>query len=247
MKDIKKTLLNALSDLEKHNVFRNSYFDFLKININRDVYELHRANFFFRTEATVKGIAYVVSQAALYDDMDTLIFFTYILNEECGEGDKNRCHEILMETSHNKYGKYEFGLPSLFVNDAKNNELIIDETHNYRSEIINILSDSYHSMLGCVYALETHADFMLTNFRDAFRANRKKMDVNQYKKNVEIYFNCHVDNGVEKRHATDAKRCVINNCNSDSDLEKILEGAQRMLTLQTNMWDGLYKKVKTLV
>ena len=30
MKDIKKTLLNALSDLEKHNVFRNSYFDFLK-------------------------------------------------------------------------------------------------------------------------------------------------------------------------------------------------------------------------
>ncbi|QIV94660.1 hypothetical protein [Allofrancisella frigidaquae] len=182
MNNVQNKLLTALSELENHKVFKCEYFDFFKSNINKKIYELHRANFFFRTEATVKGIAYVVSQAALHDDMDTLIFFTYILNEECGEGDKNRCHEVLMETSHNKYGKYEFGLPSLFVNDAKNNELIIDETHNYRREIINILSDSYHSMLGCVYALETHADFMLTNFRDAFRANRKKMDLINTKK-----------------------------------------------------------------
>ena len=128
-------------------------------------------------------------------------------------------HEVLMETSHNKYGKYEFGLPPLFVNDAKRDSLIIDETHKYRKEIMEILTENYHSMLGCVYALETHADFMLTNFRDAFRVNRVAMDEQQYKKNVEIYFNCHIDNGVEERHASDAKKCVINNCHNEEGLE----------------------------
>ncbi len=60
-------------------------------------------------------------------------------------------------------------------------------------------------MLGVAYALELHASVMLTIFRDAFSLSRCYMDEESYKSKVEIYFNVHIDNWVEDRHATDAK------------------------------------------
>ena len=113
-------LLDYTDKLTKHAVFRNPYFHFLKSNkFTPELYAFHRANFFFRTEATVKSVAQVCAKAAIQDDQDTLLLFSYILNEECGNGDKLRCHESLMERSHNVYGAKEYQLTPLKVKEAK--------------------------------------------------------------------------------------------------------------------------------
>lgn len=91
-------LLNYINTLECHPVFNNDYFKLLKQRkLTPQLYAMHRANYFFRTMATVVGIAHICANAASEHDQDTLILFSYILNEECGNGQKLHCHEILME------------------------------------------------------------------------------------------------------------------------------------------------------
>ncbi|MDC8759597.1 iron-containing redox enzyme family protein [Janthinobacterium fluminis] len=250
---MKNTLLNYMSGLENHPVFDNDYFKLLKTEkLTPPLYASHRANFFFRTMATVMGIAHICANAAQNHDQDTLILFSYILNEECGNGDKSQCHELLMEQSHNMYGQLEFDLPPLRVKDAEasrlnprddnSDSLIIDETRDYRSKINALLTRNYPTMLGVAYALETHASIMLTNFRDMFSFNRSHMDKNEYTRKVEIYFNCHLDSGVEDRHAADAQQCVVNNCVSESALADIMYGIDETLKIQHAMWNGMHRK-----
>jgi hypothetical protein len=236
-----------ISKLDNHPVYQNDYFKLLEnTKWSKETYALHRANFFYRTELTVKGIAHICSRAAVENDQATLILFAYILNEETGNGDPQLCHEKLMEQSHNLYAKSEFSLPELLVNEAKESELIIEETLQYRDRVNELITASYPRMLGVAMALESHADHMLHKFRGAFRKNLKKLDNNIFEKNIEIYFNCHIDNGVEERHAEDARRCVINNCKTNQDLSEIIFGAEEMLKAQTNMWNALAKKSKQI-
>ncbi|GIB59875.1 MULTISPECIES: iron-containing redox enzyme family protein [Vibrionaceae] len=236
-----------LSELEFHSIFNNPYFTYLSEHKwSPTTYELFRANFFFRTELTVKGIAHVCSRSAAINDMDTLILFSYILCEETGMGNKNHCHEIFMENALNLFGSREFGLEPLSVKDASLSPYILNETLQYRERILELITDSYPKMLGVVMALETHADIMLTAFREAFRFSRTKLDTDTYLKSVEVYFNAHVDNGVEERHAEDAKQCVINNCRSEEDLKDIIYGATEMLKVQEAMWEAMYTKAVEL-
>ena len=61
---------------------------------------------------------------------------------------------------------------------------------------------------------------------------------------VEIYFNVHVgDEGVEERHAADAKKCVVNNCHSEADVAAIAAAATETLDIQLEMWNAMYKAV----
>lgn len=245
-------LISYMDSIQNHPVFSNAYFTLLeKVKFTPTLYAYHRANFFFRTMATVMGIAYICAQAAANHDQDTLILFAYILNEECGEGDKFRCHELLMEQSHNKFGDVEFGLPPLKVkkseesklnDDANSPQLVIQETKNYRDKISELLQRSYPTILGVAFALETHASHMLTHFRSAFALSRSKLNDSEYKHDVEIYFNCHLENGVEDRHAADAKQCIINNCTSIEVLNDIIFGVEETLKIQSKMWDGMYAK-----
>ncbi|MBV7263426.1 iron-containing redox enzyme family protein [Photobacterium sp. WH77] len=236
-----------LTDLENHSIFENSYFRHLaKHPWTPASYELFRANFFYRTELTVKGIAQVCARSAAMNDMDTLILFSYILGEETGMGNKAHCHEIFMENALNLFGAAEYELASLKVQDAKNSPFIIPETLAYRERIQALLTDSYPRMLGVVMALETHADRMLTAFREAFRLSRAHLEEDQYKNEVEVYFNAHVDNGVEERHAEDARNCVINNCHSQSDLNEIIYGATEMFKAQQAMWLAMYRQAAEL-
>ena len=251
-------LLNYINTLESHPVFDNEYFKLLKQRkLTPQLYATHRANFFFRTMATVIGIAHICSNAASEHDQDTLILFSYILNEECGNGQRSHCHELLMEQSHNLYGQLEFELPPLAVKDLegrrdgkrdeKAHSLIIDETKNYRTKINALLGKNYRTMLGVAYALETHASAMLTNFHDMFGLNRNHMNKEDYQRKVEVYFNCHLDCGVEDRHASDARQCILNNCISTADLSDIIFGIDETLKIQHAMWDGMYRKAVQLL
>ena len=148
-----------VSELEEHEVYQNDYFKMLQSEpFTRDVYALHRANFFYRTELTVKAIAHVCARSAEENDTKTLILFSYILNEECGNGEFKHCHAVLMERCHNLFGSAVFGLEDLPVIEASKSPLIIPGTEKYRQRIRELCSGSYQRMLGVAVALESHAD-----------------------------------------------------------------------------------------
>lgn len=214
--------------------------------MDRPGIDFHRANFFHRTEGTVKGIAYVCAQAAARDDRDTLVLFSHILNEETGNGEAAHCHELLMENSHNLFGRTEFGLEPLLVREARNSDLVLPETVAYRERTLELLSSNYHRMLGVAMALESHADKMLQVCRTAFRNSRNELPAGEFVDSVEVYFSVHVgDEGVEERHAADAKKCVLNNCRTDADVAEIAYGATETLNIQLDMWNAMRRAVAT--
>lgn len=235
-----------MEDLERHPVFQNDYFLFLESSSwDSRTYEFHRANFFYRTEGTVKGIAAVCARAAANDDMDTLTLFAQILNEEAGSGEAAMCHELLMENAHNLHGHFEFGLAPLRVKESRDDQLIIPETRAYRERTRELVGGSYNQMLGVAMALEGHADHMLRLCRTAFRNTTGNLSQSRYLNEVEIYFNVHVgdEGGVEERHAADARRCVRNNVHSEADLVEIANGSTETLNIQKEMWDAMYARV----
>lgn len=236
-----------MNDLEQHQVYANGYFAYLENSPwTGQAYDFHRANFFHRTEGTVKGIAYVCAQAAARDDRDTLVLFSHILNEETGNGEAAHCHELLMENSHNLYGRTEFGLSPLLVREARNSDLVLPETVAYRERTLELLGSNYHRMLGVAMALESHADKMLQVCRTAFRNSRNELHAGEFVDSVEVYFNVHVgDEGVEERHAADAKKCVLNNCKSNADVAEIVYGATETLNIQLDMWNAMREAVAT--
>jgi hypothetical protein len=237
--------ISFMDELERHDVYSNDYFKFLENTLwTRNTYDLHRANFFHRTEGTVKGIAHVCAQAAANDDRDTLTLFSFILNEETGNGEAAKCHEVLMENAHNLHGQVEFGLSPLRVKEARNSDLVIPETFAYRERTRQLVGGSYQRMLGVAMALESHADKMLQVCRTAFRNGNTGLPEKEFVDNVEIYFNVHVgDEGVEERHAADARRCVLNNSRTEEDIAEIAYGATETLNIQLEMWNAMYKAV----
>lgn len=236
---------SLMDEVERHDVYSNDYFKSLQdTRWNRQTYDFHRANFFHRTEGTVKGIAHVCAQAAAHDDRDTLTLFSFILNEETGYGEAAKCHEVLMENAHNLLGEVEFGLPPLSVKEARVSDLVIPETFAYRERTRELVRGSYQRMLGVAMALESHADIMLKVCRTAFRNSNTGLPKSEFVENVEIYFNVHVgDDGVEERHAADAKECVLNNCRTEADVAEIACGAIETLNIQLEMWNAMYKAV----
>lgn len=236
-----------LGELARHPVFINPYFDFLQNKRwSPDTYELHRANFFYRTELTVKAIAHVCSRAAAQEDQNTLILFSHVLNEECGNGNPLNCHAVLMEQAHNLFGQVEFALAPLLIKEAKNHPLIIPETQQYREKLQQLITGSYKCMLGALVFLELHAEKMLQYCRTAFRASHRHMDAAEYRKKVEVYFNCHLDNGVEERHAQDARQCVLNNYHNNHDFAEIRYGAEEAAQSQLTMWNALYREAQAV-
>jgi hypothetical protein len=233
--------------LEGHPVFENDYFCLLNtFPWSRDGFALHRANFFLRTGGTAKGIARLCALAADRDDLPTATFFSRILSEEYGNGELQKCHPLLMERAHNVFGEVVFQLDPPPGAMAGSSPLTLPATRNYRSRISELTNISYQHFLGVAMALETHAEKMLLHCRTAFRAHAGKFEVGQFKRDCEIYFNCHLETGVEERHAADALRCVSANCRTSEDLAKVQYGALQALDAQLLMWEALYKKAKEI-
>jgi hypothetical protein len=155
-----------------------------------------------------------------------------------------------MEQSHNIYGKAEFNLAPLKVQAARleyPSGLVIPETKKYRDKIKILLNQNYRVMLGVAYALETHADFMLSNLREIFSLSRTVMDKIEYKKLVEVYFNVHLDNDIELRHSEDSKQCILNNCTSAEALADIIYGIDETCKIQQAMWSAMHLKAMQIV
>jgi len=242
-----QTLDGLCEAIETHPVFANSYFDSLqRAPWTRDTYALHRANFFYRTELTVKTIAHVCARAADEDDVRTLILFTYILNEECGNGQFSDCHAVLMEGAHNTFGRTAFDLDPLPVTAAGSSPLIAEGTKRYRKRLMELAGGSYQRMLGVAMALESHASRMLTHCRTAFRTHASRFDPSQFVREVEVYFNVHLERGVEERHASDATECVRRNCRTAHDLAEVSYGAMEMLNVQLDMWQDLHQRANAI-
>src|SRR4051812_40384042 len=236
------TLDSVCEEIERHPVYANSYFDSLRsAGWTRETYALHRANFFYRTELTVKLIAHVCARAADVDDVPTLILFSYILNEECGNGNPKYCHAVLMEQAHNLFGTTVFNLEPLAVVAARNSPLLTQGTIRYRKRMAELASGSYQSLLGVAMALESHAEKMLTHCRTAFRAHAEYFDPTKFVREIEMYFNVHLDGGVEERHAVDAAACVRRNCQTPEDLAEVSYGAREALDVQLDMWQDLHR------
>ncbi len=234
---------SLIQEIQSHPVFSCEYFKLLQAGRwTKETYDLHRANFFYRTELTVKGIAQVCARAAMADDTATLTLFSYILNEEAGNGELKNCHSVLLEKTHNLFGQTAFGLPPLSSREAKDSPLIIEGTLQYRQRILELASGSYQRLLGVAMALETHAEIMLTYCRTAFRAFADRFDRQQFVREVEVYFNVHLNSGVEERHAADARQCVSGNCLSEDDLAEIAYGARETLAVQHLMWRDMYER-----
>jgi hypothetical protein len=236
--------LDALrQEIEHHPIYRNGYFGRLQRgNFSRATYALHRANFLYRTEFTVKAIAHVCARAAEQDDDHTLILFSHILNEECGDGDATQCHASLMENAHNAFGQVVFGLDPMRTSEARNSALIVAGTRSYRQRLQALSVGSYPRLLGMAMAMESHADKMLTHCRTAFRACAESFGGSEFVQKVEVYFNVHLDGGVEQRHADDAATCARRNCRSAADFAEIAYGARATLAIQLLMWDELLQK-----
>lgn len=230
-------------ELDNHPVYKNDYFDRLnRSKWTKATYELHRANFFYRTELTVKAIAHVCSRAAEQDDDPTLILFSYILNEECGNGSASRCHALLMDKAHNLFGRALFGLEPMAVTAARHSPLIVEGTKRYRERMQELSSGSYQRLLGVAMALEAHAEKMLTHCRTSFRAHAEEFDTAHFVDEIEVYFNAHLDGGVEERHASDAVACVKANCQTPEDLAEVAYGAREALNVQLAMWQDLERR-----
>jgi len=242
-----ENLARLCDEIESHPVYANPYFDSLKnARWTRETYALHRANFFYRTELTVKAIAHVCARAADEDDVPTLILFSYILNEECGNGEAKNCHAVLMEGAHNLFGRAAFDLEPLAVTAARNSPLIAEGTNRYRKRMAELASGSYQRLLGVTMALESHAEKMLTHCRTAFRRHSEYLERAQFVREVEVYFNAHLDGGVEERHASDATECVRRNCRTPADFDEVAYGAREMLNVQLDMWLDLHGRVVDL-
>jgi hypothetical protein len=191
---------------------------------------------------TVKAVALVCARAAEQDDLATLNLFSYILNEECGNGQPALCHTVLMENSHNLFGQIAFDLDPLRVTAAKHSPLIIESTKRYRERIQELGRASYQRLLGVAMALESHAEVMLSRFRAAFRAHAECVDRRLFVDEIEVYFNVHLDQGVEQRHASDARECVSRNCRTSDQFAEIAYGAFETLEAQFVMWRDLYQR-----
>lgn len=238
-----QNLDKLMEELEHHRVYQNLYFDLLRNSKwTKESYALHRANFFYRTELTVKAIALMCARAAEQEDQRTLILFSYILNEECGNGDAAQCHAVLMERSHNIFGEVVFGLEPLAITASKHSPLIIEGTERYRQRLLELSSASYQRMLGVAMALESHAEKMLAHCRAAFRAHAEHFDAPRFVSEVEVYFNSHLNDGVEQRHADDARDCARRNCRSPADFAEIACGARGVMEVQLAMWQELHQK-----
>lgn len=239
-----ENMSELLDQVNHHSVFNNEYFQALESDMpwEPNTYDAFRANFFRRIQLTRDVIAQACARAADEGDTPSLVLLANVLNEECGDGNIDFCHERLLEASFNNFGERIFGLAPLLLTDARTSPLLNTETEEYHMIIRQLCSGSYQRMLGVLWAIETHAEPMLTTIRRGFRTLSGTIDPKEFVEKIEIYFNVHLNSGVEERHASDSLRCVTSNISSKQDFDEAMAGALGGLKAQETFWMGLIKQ-----
>jgi len=220
-------------------------FDYLATGVENGFesiqFSFYRANYFYRTYATIPSICILLKAAAEREDEHTLRSAGQNLQEELGliEGNK-KSHAELLRFSHNTHGERVFNLPSISLRDSLNSDFILPTTKTFKKVQHNLYtSRNYIEILAANYAQEAAAVEMLNNFLNAFfkpysgfyQSKQEFLDIIEY-------FTCHLD-GLEQRHAEDAKRNLFKQCKSTNDVRIAVLALKKMLSAQSNMWNEL--------
>lgn len=230
-------------EIERYRQRSRVLFDYLaqrsKVGFTAAQFSLYRDNYFYRTYRTVPCIAKVVESASKAADYITLSSAASNLFEESGSGQAQKSHPELLLYSHNQHAERVFQLPPTTLIASLDSSHILPEAR----EFTNVQSSLYYSfnhieVLGANYAQEEAATEMLTSFMSAFFEPYQSYYNNGDFKNLIEYFICHID-GLEERHADDARNCLLQWCKTEKDLEIAINSINKILSAQSNLWLGL--------
>jgi pyrroloquinoline quinone (PQQ) biosynthesis protein C len=200
---------------------------------------LFRDNYFYRTMQTAICVAKVVEAALKNADYLTAQSAVRNLVEELGSNKPNKTHPELLMYSHNEHFNKCFGVNRISLIESLSSPNILDETKNFTKIQLSLYeSSNYIEVLAANYAQEEAATKMLDTFYNTlFVPFRNKYSKKEFKE-LTAYFTCHLD-GLEERHADDAKNCLFNQCKSVSDVEIAINAISKILKAQSQIWIGI--------
>jgi pyrroloquinoline quinone (PQQ) biosynthesis protein C len=219
----------------------------LRQGFSKKQFKVYWYNYLLRTLNTIPSVANVVKAAALNRDMENLALAGKNLWEETGKGNEFDVHINLLINAHNVHAYKVFQLNPVDLVNLKYAEEIIPETHEFL-KIQNYLytSSSYNVVVGANYAQESAASSMLSHFYNAFFKKYENHYQNtQSFTNITKYFDEHLD-GTEEQHALNAEKIVQKRYNDRKNISEISYGVDKFLKAQSQLWDGLLKKLKSL-
>jgi pyrroloquinoline quinone (PQQ) biosynthesis protein C len=232
-------------EFEKYESRSAIFFDYLKeqskVGFTKEQFEVYRDNYFSRTYQTIICVAKVVISAALNEDYITLNSAGKNCFEETGSGIKGKTHPELLLYSHNKHAATVFGLGNISFTDSLKSPNVLDATKTFTKTQLSLYSSLNHiEVLAANYAQEEAATKMLRTFMTCFFEPYRHLYPESEYEDVTEYFTCHL-NGLEERHADEAKFCLLQQCNTSNDEEMALASISKMLKAQSDMWVGLKK------
>jgi hypothetical protein len=244
--------LNKLLSAELNTYKKNSLelADYLgkraNLGFTRAQFLLYRDNYFFRTYRTVPCISQLAESASLNGDYFTLQRAASNLFEESGANVTGKSHPELLMFSHNTHAAKIFDIGKLNLIDSLSSTHILPETRQFTQTQLALYHSLNHmEVLGANYAQEEAATDMLNLFLSAFFAPYQSFyEEKEYQTLIE-YFTCHVD-GLEERHADEAKECLLQWCKQKHDVQIAVAAVSRILEAQSNLWLSLKKSLSRL-
>jgi len=231
---------------------RSSYlFDYLKsqaeAGFSKNQFLIYRDNYFYRTISTIPCVSLVVKAAAENEDEATLKSAGQNLSEELGIDSKSsKSHAELLRYSHNTHGEKAFNAAPITLKDSLQSNHVFAATRKFKQIQLSLYTSSdYVEVLAASYAQEEVATEMLSVFYQTFFESRK--DIYSTKKEFDLvaeYFTCHL-NGLEVRHAEDAKYCLFTHCNSSTKKDIAIHAMSQILHAQSEIWIVLKDKLTT--
>lgn len=217
-----------------------------KIGWTKPQFLLYRDNYFFRTYETIECVAKVIISAKRHEDFITLRSAGNNCYEESGSNTYRKSHLELLLYSHNRHSERIFGIQYISLRDSLGSPHILEETKAFRKSQIALYESSNHvEVLAANYAQEAAATTMLTVFMKSFFEPYKNYYSNKEYQEITEYFHCHLE-GLEERHADEAKYCLFQQCYTPEDIEIAIASISTILTAQSNMWVALKEKLQSI-
>lgn len=238
---------SVLADYEdKSNVLFQYLAERAKVNWTPAQFIVYRDNYFFRTYETIECVAKVIISAKRHEDYITLRSAGSNCYEESGSNIAHKSHPELLLYSHNNHSERIFGVKGISLSESATSPNILEETREFRKIQKALYESSNHiEVLAVNYAQEEAAKAMLQIFREAFFEPYRHSYSNKEFNDITEYFSCHL-NGLEERHADEAKYCLFKRCNTAKDLEIAVASISKILSAQRKMWMAWRKKLQSL-
>jgi hypothetical protein len=229
--------------------------------------DVFRTNILYRTSETGPFIKSLLTKVKALPERTTAILEGIEQNwlEESGQAGTPPHVDMLLE-AFNALGE-SYKLPKVSKSELKiilsnpENFSVTPEAQAFRAAQIQLYRGGAVDQYSCaslLKALGANAaqEFAATGTLKAQWSFFKKreeaineINFNRFKDEVFPYFDAHIpvcetaDNGVEARHAEDAARGAVVACCTDEEFLLVLEGAQRFLDAQADLWNSLEREI----